>query len=66
MKVWLGAFVAVALLLAVVAMRSRSRGGATSCPSCGGPTRLHEPYVMCDSCQSSIGIIVNNKIYLSR
>jgi len=63
MNVWLGAFVAVALLLAAVAMRSRSRSGPLSCPLCGGPARLHEPYVMCDSCQRCVGFSINNKTY---
>ena len=64
MNIWLIAFVAVALLLAAaVAMRSRSRGGPMSCPLCGGPARLHEPYLMCDSCQRCVGLSVNDKTY---
>ena len=63
MSIWLGAFGVVALLLAAVAVRSRSLAGSVSCPSCGGPTRLHEPYFMCDSCQRCVGLSVNNKAY---
>jgi hypothetical protein len=63
MNVWLGAFVAVALLLAAIAVRSRSRGSQMSCPMCGGPARLHEPYVMCDSCRRCVGLNINNKTY---
>jgi hypothetical protein len=56
MNLWLGAFVAAALLLAAIAVRSRSRGGIISCPLCGGPARLQEPYVMGDSCQRCVGL----------
>ena len=64
MNVWLVTFVTVGLVLAAVA--ARSRAGLMSCPSCGGPGRLHEPYVMCNSCQRCIGLSVNEKIYTSR
>lgn len=63
MNIWLVAFFAVAFLLAAVAARSRSRRGLLSCPMCGGPARLHEPYVMCDSCQRCVGLSINNKTY---
>ena len=66
MNVWLSAFFIVALILAAVALRSRSRSGQMSCPSCGGPVRLHEPYVMCDSCQRCIGLRMNNKTHCWR
>ena len=61
MNILLSTFCIVALILAALALRSRSRGGAISCPSCDGPARLHEPYVMCDSCQRCIGLRINNK-----
>ena len=64
MNVWLVTSVTVALVLAAVAVRSRAV--LISCPSCGGPAKLQEPYVMCDSCQRCIGLSVNNKIYTSR
>jgi len=63
MNVWLGAFIAVALLLAAIAVRSRSRGGTISCPLCGEPARLHDQYVMCDSCQRCVGLSIDNKTY---
>jgi Zn finger protein HypA/HybF involved in hydrogenase expression len=63
MNVWLGAFVTVGVILTALALRSRSRSGPISCQSCGGPVRLHEPYLMCDSCQRCVGLSVNNKTY---
>jgi len=63
MNVWLGAFIAVALLLAAIAVRSRSRVGTISCPLCGEPARLHDQYVMCDSCQRCVGLSIDNKTY---
>lgn len=31
--------------------------GLPACPSCGGKTRMDEPYLMCDSCQKVVGAI---------
>ena len=57
---------AMALILSVSGMRSRSSGEPISCPICGGATRFHEPYLMCDECQRCVGLRTNSKNHLSR
>jgi hypothetical protein len=56
MSGWIVAFVIVALILAASAVRSRSRFGAISCSTCGGPTRRQGDYLMCDECQRFVGL----------
>jgi hypothetical protein len=57
---------AVALILSALGMRLRSSGEPISCPICGGATRFHEPYLMCDECQRCVGLRTNGKNHLSR
>jgi hypothetical protein len=57
---------AVALILFALGMRSRASGEPISCPICGGATRFHEPYLMCDECQRCVGLRTNSKNYVSR
>jgi hypothetical protein len=54
---------AVALILSVL---SRSSGEPMSCPTCGGATRFHKPYLMCDECKRLVGVRINDKAYPSR
>lgn len=57
---------AVALILSALGIWSRSSVEPISCPICGGATRVHEPYLMCDECQRCVGIRINGKKYVSR
>ena len=57
---------AVALILRALGVLSRSSGGPMSCPTCGGATRFHEPYLMCDECKRCVGVRINGKAYASR
>jgi hypothetical protein len=70
-KLELGIFVAVmiaapALILSALRVRSRPSGEPMSCPNCGGATRFHEPYLMCDKCKHLVGVRINVKAYPSR
>jgi hypothetical protein len=57
---------AVALILRALGVLSRSSGEPMSCPICGGATRFHKPYLMCDECKRLVGIRINGKPYASR
>ena len=57
---------AAALLLRALGVFSRSSGEPMSCPICGGATRFHKPYLMCDECKRLVGIRINGKPYASR
>ena len=59
MEWWLGGFAIMGLILVARVVRSRTREGATPCPVCGGGTRRHEPYLMCDNCQRFVGMSGN-------
>jgi hypothetical protein len=65
MGVSLGIFGAVAAILIGVVIRSRSRERSMPCPHCGEVTRIVEPYLMCDDCQSLVGLRLNGKNYAS-
>ena len=66
MSGWTGAFFIVVLVLSAVYARLRLRGGAMSCPTCGGPARLHGTQLMCDVCKRCVGVSINGKPYISR
>jgi hypothetical protein len=57
---------AVALILSALGVLSRSSGEPMSCPICGGATRFHNPYLMCDECKRLVGVRINGKPYASR
>ena len=57
---------AAALILRALGVLSRPRGESMSCPICGGATRFHKPYLMCDECKRLVGIRINGKPYASR
>jgi hypothetical protein len=57
---------AAALILRALGVLSRSSGEPMSCPICGGATRFHKPYLMCDECKRLVGIRINGKPYASR
>jgi hypothetical protein len=56
----------VALTLRALGMLSRSSGEQMSCPICGGATRFHDPYLMCDDCKCCVGVRINGSAYVSR
>jgi hypothetical protein len=55
-----------ALTLRALGMLPRSNGEQMSCPICGGATRFHKPYLMCDECKSFAGVRISGKDYASR
>jgi hypothetical protein len=57
---------AVALILRALGMLSRPSGESVSCPICGGATRFHDPYLMCDECKRFVGVQINGKAHTSR
>jgi hypothetical protein len=57
---------AVALILRALGVLSRSSGEQISCPICGGATRFHNPYLMCDDCKRFVGVRINGKDRASR
>jgi hypothetical protein len=57
---------AVALILRALGRLSRSNGEQMSCPICGGATRFHDPYLMCDDCKRCVGVRINGKALASR
>jgi hypothetical protein len=57
---------AVALILRALGKFSRSNGEQMSCPICGGATRFHNPYLMCDDCKRCVGVRINGKAHASR
>jgi hypothetical protein len=57
---------AVALILRALGVLSRPSGESMSCPICGGATRFHDPYLMCDDCKRFVGVRINGKPYASR
>ena len=57
---------AVALILRALGVLSRPSGESMSCPICGGATRFHDPYLMCDDCKCFVGVRINGKPYASR
>jgi hypothetical protein len=57
---------AVALILRALGVLSRPSGEQMSCPTCGGATRFHDPYVMCDDCKRCVGVRINGKAHASR
>jgi hypothetical protein len=57
---------AVALILSALGVRPRSSGEPISCPICGGATRFHKPYLMCDECKRFVGVRISGKTYASR
>jgi len=57
---------AVALILRAFGVLSRPNGELMSCPICGGATRFHEPYLMCDDCKRCVGVRINGKAHASR
>ena len=63
---WLAAFGGIASVLVAVALRPRSQSESMACPRCGGDTRFLEPYLMCDDCESLVGLRLNGKSYLSQ
>ena len=56
------------LLKAADAMKAWLRGkdDLMPCPTCGGPTRVHDGYLMCDKCRRIVGIRINRQNYASR
>jgi hypothetical protein len=56
------------LLKAAAAIKAwqRDKDDPLPCPTCGGPTRVHNDYLMCDSCRSLAGIRLNGQSYISR
>jgi hypothetical protein len=57
---------AVVLILRALGILSRSNGEQMSCPICGGATRFHNPYLMCDDCKRCVGVRINGKAHVSR
>ena len=57
---------AVALILHALGVLSQSSGKSMSCPICGGATRFHKPYLMCDDCERFVGVRINGKNRASR
>ncbi len=57
---------AVALILRALDVLSRTNGELVSCPICGGATRFHRLYLMCDECKRLVGVRINGKSYVSR
>jgi hypothetical protein len=54
---------AVALVLRALGVLS---GESMSCPICGGATRFHDPYLMCDDCERCVGVRINGNAHASR
>ena len=65
MSDWISAFIIVVLVLGAVYLLSRLRGGASSCPTCGGSVRLQGTQLMCDACKQNVGVSINGKHYIS-
>jgi hypothetical protein len=57
---------AVALVLRALGVLSRRSGESMSCPICGGATRFHDPYLMCDDCKRCVGVRINGNAHASR
>ena len=57
---------AVGLVLRALGVLSRPSGESMSWPICGGATRFHEPYLMCDDCKRCVGVRINGKAHASR
>ena len=57
---------AMALILRALGVLSRPSGESMSCPICGGATRCHDPYLMCDDCKRCVGVRINGKAHASR
>jgi hypothetical protein len=57
---------AVALILRALGVLPRSSGESMSCQICGGATRFHNPYLMCDECKRFVGVRINGKNRASR
>jgi hypothetical protein len=57
---------AVALILRALGVLSLPRDQAMSCPICGGATRFHDHYLMCDDCKRCVGVRINGKAHASR
>jgi hypothetical protein len=57
---------AVALILRALGVLSLPRGQSMTCPICGGATRFHDQYLMCDDCKRCVGVRVNGKARASR
>jgi hypothetical protein len=57
---------AVVLILRALGVLSRPSGASMSCPICGGATRFHDPYLMCDECKRCVGVRINGKAHASR
>jgi hypothetical protein len=57
---------AVALVLRALGVLSRRSRESMSCPICGGATRFHDPYLMCDDCKRCVGVRINGKAHASR
>lgn len=56
------------LLKAAIAVKAwlRVKNDLMPCPTCGGPTRVHDAYLMCDRCRRFAGIRINRQNYVSR
>jgi hypothetical protein len=57
---------AVALILRALGVLPWPSRKSMSCPNCGGATRFHSPYLMCDDCKRCVGIRINGKAHVSR
>ena len=57
---------AVVLILRALVVLSRPSGESMSCPICGGATRFHDPYLMCDECKRCVGVRINGKAHAMR
>jgi hypothetical protein len=34
------------------------------CPTCGGRTQVHEPYLMCDESKNLVGVVIDGHAYI--
>ena len=59
MSVWLFALAAILIVLGGTLFQLHSIDVAPrKCPNCGGKTRYHDPFLMCDACEMLVGVSV--------
>jgi hypothetical protein len=60
MAFWGLAFGFAAIVMAGKVRFSLKASKLTSCRACGAPSRFMEPYYMCDTCESMIGVRIRD------
>jgi hypothetical protein len=59
MSVWLFALAAIVIVLGGIYFSFTPIDvAARGCPNCGGKTRYHDPFWMCDACEMLVGVSV--------